>query len=1174
MKSRLAYIGVAFILSFGLFPALTFAETNLSGTISSDRTLTVAESPYIVYTPITVAEGATLFVDPGVIIKFWQNGAIWVYGALKVNGTENNKVYLTSLDDDSVGGDTGGDGNAPTPTPWHGIIFYQNSTGDVSHADIRYGGTYNQNSGWASIANLGTLSVSDSIFTNAPASYAFRQMVGTSTITRTEFGVGVRQAIGIEGGVSDITFSRIHDSIERGLWVKNSTVHLADSVLESIAGDALSVYYSATFTHENNQFLNNYRNGISMWGTLNADTILSDDNGMPYFIDKITVPAGKTFTINPGTIIKFYDRGNVFIEGVMNVLGTKENPVRITSWNDDATIGDSNGDGNATLPSARDWQSLTVLAGGQLTMTHADVAYGGGQGYFYANWPSVGNEGGTINIDFAAFHDNTVGVNNDAGQSTIRNSSFKNNNIGAYLAYGSLSVQNSSFVGNGQGVGTYYNSVDVADAINNWWGDASGPSNYTNNPSGTGDGVADRVNFTPWLTSQPGIVTPPVNTCCSSVLFLPGFMASDLYVQGALSENQLWPPNSLLKSDVEKLMLDSSGNPITTGIYTKGVISETFGINIYKSFLEKMDNLVGSNLIKEFEAFPYDWRKDVPEVVTGYTTIKIGNNFESKKLVDEAIALAGRSKTGKITIIGHSNGGLVGKYLIKELDSRGLSNLVDQFVMVATPQVGTPKALAGLLHGDEEAVFFGLLLDKQTAVLLGKNMISAFNLLPSSQYFAAVNDPVITFDDSINKVFGYSLYGNPQNVDDVLSMSTFVTSYSRGVNKGEPTNIPSVLSSELVEKANQTVGMLVGYSIPKSINSFQVAGFGVPTIKTIKYQSKQETVCATQSGLYSCGTQSFWDRRLLKTEGGDGTVLEESATNQPNTITYYLNLQDLNNQKLFNLKHAQILEAGSLLDLVGQIIGKDISALPQDYITKEKPISHTGGLVLSVHSPVSLGITDSHGLYTGLSRTSVNPDGFSIVEEKVPNSSYEEIDDEKYIDIPSDGTYTVSIQGEGSGTFTFNQENVSEGEILSSKSFVNLPVTPLLRADLFINQGVLSDKINIDTDGNGKVDLQIQASSEFDPVSYLTVMKSVIKTFGLKKEKESELTGKINNLMQLIQKGKISKASAKASVMVKNLNKNLAKINKSKMGNKHQKLTQEEIQIMIKSLEELILNLK
>ena len=96
---------------------------------------------------------------------------------------------------------------------------------------------------------------------------------------------------------------------------------------------------------------------------------------------------------------------------------------------------------------------------------------------------------------------NTFGVHvgadfgNDRSEASIRN----NNLNGNYLA-----IQADNKV--------------AVDAVNNWYGDASGPFQITTNPMGTGSEVTDQVNFTPFLTAPfvdtvtvPGpVVTVPV----------------------------------------------------------------------------------------------------------------------------------------------------------------------------------------------------------------------------------------------------------------------------------------------------------------------------------------------------------------------------------------------------------------------------------------------------------------------------------------------------------------------------------------------------------------------------------------------------------------------------------------------------------------------------------------
>jgi hypothetical protein len=100
---------------------------------------------YILTEDVTVANGVILTIGSGTVVKFRERSSetgLIVDGTLNVNGTSSSKVYFTSLRDESVGGDTNGDGSSTSPSPddWKRIYFRANSSGTISYAELRYAG--------------------------------------------------------------------------------------------------------------------------------------------------------------------------------------------------------------------------------------------------------------------------------------------------------------------------------------------------------------------------------------------------------------------------------------------------------------------------------------------------------------------------------------------------------------------------------------------------------------------------------------------------------------------------------------------------------------------------------------------------------------------------------------------------------------------------------------------------------------------------------------------------------------------------------------------------------------------------------------------------------------------------------------------------------------------------
>ena len=169
-------------------------------------------------------------------------------------------------------------------------------------------------------------------------------------------------------------------------------------------------------------------------------------------------------------------------------------------------------------------------------------------------------------------------------------------------------------------------------------------------------------------------------------------------------------------------------------------------VEIYDSFFSFLDDLKSADVITDWQSAPYDWRYDAYDVASQDQQMRDGS---VQKLVDQIRELAATSKTGRVTVIAHSNGGLVGKALIDALGED--ADLVDRFVMVGTPQLGTPSAIAAMLHGTGQGLPIDaapFAMSKATSRELSENMPGAYGLLPLAGYFNVVSYPVVEFDDS------------------------------------------------------------------------------------------------------------------------------------------------------------------------------------------------------------------------------------------------------------------------------------------------------------------------------------------------------------------------------------------------------------------------------------------
>lgn len=312
-----------------------------NGNVISDLSISPANVPngaLVTTSTVTVPTTITLTLNAGAAIKCSGGQQFTINGTLIANGTSTNPVFVTSLADDTVFGDTNGDGpSTGTAGDWRGIVFGTNSDASVLRfMTVKFGG----NSGFA----------------------AFE--VTNSDLTIEDCTVSDNASAGL-----DLNNSSSALTLSRCAFTNNGGVAIDNLLIASLVGMT------------NNTATGNAGNYVELaGGSVTSDqTIVPANipNGALFSLTNLNIPTTVTLTLAAGVALKMGGSQQITVNGTLIANGTGTNPVFITSHADDSVFGDTNNDGPSGGVKGS-WRGIVFGANSDASaLQHTELRYGG-----------------------------------------------------------------------------------------------------------------------------------------------------------------------------------------------------------------------------------------------------------------------------------------------------------------------------------------------------------------------------------------------------------------------------------------------------------------------------------------------------------------------------------------------------------------------------------------------------------------------------------------------------------------------------------------------------------------------------------------------------------------------------------------------------------------------------
>jgi parallel beta-helix repeat protein len=446
---------------------------------------------------VTVAAGKTLTIRPGTVVKFAQGTGLHVNGTLDARGSLGSEIYFTDYRDDAAGGDTNGDGGATIPASgwWVGIDIPEGGSATLDYCVIRY--ARSDWHGWpeyryyyAGIWKRGTgiLSLTHSTVTSnsvygvwiegssgnhvitdnniqGNGSYGIRLDTASGDVAISDNTISGNASHGIytANSVPSIQGNTIGDNSGYGIYITGAAVPvlISSNTLSTNASGSIGI--SAAASGEAVADSNTFTGPLYIeGGTIDSDTTWSNRR-VYYVMGDVTVAAGKTLTIRPGTVVKFAQGTGLHVNGTLDARGSLGSEIYFTDYRDDAAGEDTNGDGDATIPASGWWVGIDIPEGGSATLDYCVIRYARSDWhgwpeyrYYYAGIWKRGT--GILSLTHSTVTSNSVygvWIEGSSGNHVITDNNIQGN--GSYgirldTASGDVAISDNTISGNTDGV--------------------------------------------------------------------------------------------------------------------------------------------------------------------------------------------------------------------------------------------------------------------------------------------------------------------------------------------------------------------------------------------------------------------------------------------------------------------------------------------------------------------------------------------------------------------------------------------------------------------------------------------------------------------------------------------------------------------------------------------------